>query len=237
MDGIQGEKSPTLCPATMFHVPFRCDATWWVLLQRQQLCVHKHCGQIQVLWVRWQDPSIQWTQTTQKHFFYFLSLLFAVELASRLQHPAPKEWQQVAENLKIPFDEESQYHPEYDGYTKGYYCIPVSECASVRVQREMSVGNNNTNSQMVECKLSVGLLAGHPVKQADTVMLGYPLGLTMTPEVRRNDLETYEAVTDPRGPAMTWVRKHSRSWFDLWCPGMPVFTKFSRVYLHLVIGP
>lgn len=46
---------------------------------------------------------------------------------------------------------------------------------------------------------------GHPVKQADTVMLGYPLGLPMTPEVRRNDLEAYEPVTDPDGPAMTWV--------------------------------
>ena len=48
--------------------------------------------------------------------------------------------------------------------------------------------------------------AGHPVKQADTVMLGYPLGLPMTPEIRRNDLEAYEPVTDPHGPAMTWVR-------------------------------
>lgn len=37
-------------------------------------------------------------------------------------------------------------------------------------------------------------------------MLGYPLGLSMSPEVRRNDLEVYEAVTDPGGPAMTWVR-------------------------------
>lgn len=79
-----------------------------------------------------------------ENIFFFLSLQFAVELASRLQHPAPKEWQQVAENLKIPFEEESQYHPEYDGYTKGYYCIPVSVCASVRVQREMSMGTNNT---------------------------------------------------------------------------------------------
>ncbi|XP_019132727.2 protein-glucosylgalactosylhydroxylysine glucosidase isoform X1 [Larimichthys crocea] len=91
------------------------------------------------------------------------SLQFAVELAALLQHPAPKEWQEVAEHLKIPFDQESQYHPEYDGYIKG-----------------------------------------HPVKQADTVMLGYPLGLPMTPEVRRNDLEAYEPITDPQGPAMTW---------------------------------
>lgn len=92
-----------------------------------------------------------------------LSLEFAVELADLLQQPAPKEWKEVAENLKIPFDEEFNYHPEYDGYVRG-----------------------------------------HPVKQADTVMLGYPLGLPMTPEVRRNDLLAYEAVTDPNGPAMTW---------------------------------
>ncbi|KAM9754785.1 protein-glucosylgalactosylhydroxylysine glucosidase isoform 1-T5 [Menidia menidia] len=92
-----------------------------------------------------------------------LSLQFAVELADLLQHPAPKEWQEVAGRLKIPFDQEFQYHPEFDGYSKG-----------------------------------------QPVKQADTVMLGYPLGLTMSPEVRRNDLEAYEPVTDPNGPAMTW---------------------------------
>ncbi|XP_035763036.1 protein-glucosylgalactosylhydroxylysine glucosidase [Neolamprologus brichardi] len=92
-----------------------------------------------------------------------LGLQFAVELAELLQHPAPKEWQAVAEYIKIPFDEEHQYHPEYDGYIKG-----------------------------------------HPVKQADTVLLGYPLGLPMSPEVRRNDLEAYEPVTNPHGPAMTW---------------------------------
>ncbi|XP_074533176.1 protein-glucosylgalactosylhydroxylysine glucosidase [Halichoeres trimaculatus] len=91
------------------------------------------------------------------------SLQFADELAALLQHPAPQEWHQVAENLIIPFDQVNQYHPEYDGYTKG-----------------------------------------HPVKQADAVMLGYPLGLPMSPEVRKNDLEAYEPVTDPRGPAMTW---------------------------------
>lgn len=47
-------------------------------------------------------------------------------------------------------------------------------------------------------------------------MLGYPLGLQMPLEVRKNDLEVYEPVTDPNGPAMTWVRAsllHSRSLF------------------------
>lgn len=92
-----------------------------------------------------------------------LSLQFAVELADLLQHPAPREWQEVASKIKILFDQESQYHPEYEGYTKG-----------------------------------------QAVKQADTVMLGYPLGVSMSPQVRRNDLEAYEPVTDPNGPAMTW---------------------------------
>lgn len=50
-----------------------------------------------------------------------------------------------------------------------------------------------------------GSLTGQPVKQADAVMLGYPLGLPMSQEVRRNDLQMYEPVTDPHGPAMTWV--------------------------------
>ncbi|XP_019712709.1 protein-glucosylgalactosylhydroxylysine glucosidase isoform X3 [Hippocampus comes] len=94
-----------------------------------------------------------------------LSLQFAVLLADLLKHPAPKEWEDIADNLLINFDQQSRYHPEFEGYSKGY-----------------------------------------PVKQADAVMLSYPLGLPMSPEIRRNDLEVYEIVTDPHGPAMTWVR-------------------------------
>jgi len=45
---------------------------------------------------------------------------------------------------------------------------------------------------------------GQIVKQADTIMLGYPLMLPMSPAVRKNDLEYYQTVTDPNGPAMTW---------------------------------
>ncbi|KAM4017648.1 protein-glucosylgalactosylhydroxylysine glucosidase [Anomaloglossus baeobatrachus] len=45
---------------------------------------------------------------------------------------------------------------------------------------------------------------GDQVKQADVVLLGYPLLFAMSPEHRRNDLQIYEAVTDPDGPAMTW---------------------------------
>lgn len=45
------------------------------------------------------------------------------------------------------------------------------------------------------------------------VLLGFPLMHPMSAEVRRNDLEMYEPVTDPAGPAMTWVRRgQSPAW-------------------------
>ncbi|XP_027019684.1 protein-glucosylgalactosylhydroxylysine glucosidase isoform X2 [Tachysurus fulvidraco] len=103
------------------------------------------------------DNSV-YTNTVAKY-----SLQFAVDLARMLQHPAPSEWQEIADKLKIPYDIELKYHPEFDGYEKG-----------------------------------------SDVKQADVILIGFPLGLPMSPEVRRNDLEFYEAVTDPLGPAMTW---------------------------------
>ena len=43
------------------------------------------------------------------------------------------------------------------------------------------------------------------VKQADTVMLSFPLGVDMDPKVLSNDLDFYDDVTDPNGPAMTWA--------------------------------
>ncbi|XP_061465855.1 protein-glucosylgalactosylhydroxylysine glucosidase isoform X2 [Rhineura floridana] len=49
-----------------------------------------------------------------------------------------------------------------------------------------------------------GYCPGEQVKQADVVLLGFPVMYPMDPEVRRNDLEMYEPVTDPQGPAMTW---------------------------------
>jgi hypothetical protein len=46
------------------------------------------------------------------------------------------------------------------------------------------------------------------IKQADVILLGFPLGLTAfgnnTLEVRANDLSWYSKVTDAGGPAMTW---------------------------------
>ena len=41
------------------------------------------------------------------------------------------------------------------------------------------------------------------VKQADVILLGFPLMYPMPESVRKNDLQIYEPRTDPNGPAMT----------------------------------
>lgn len=41
------------------------------------------------------------------------------------------------------------------------------------------------------------------VKQADVILLGWPLNMNMSEQIRRNDLEIYAKVT-PGGPAMSW---------------------------------
>ncbi|NXQ32374.1 PGGHG glucosidase, partial [Alaudala cheleensis] len=111
------------------------------------------------------------------------SLNFATDMARDLLLPVPEEWEDRARKIKVPFDEERKYHPEYDGYSPG-----------------------------------------EPVKQADVVLLGFPLLHPMSAEVRRNDLEMYEPVTDPAGPAMTWsmfavgwleLKELQRAWSQL----------------------
>ena len=49
-----------------------------------------------------------------------------------------------------------------------------------------------------------GNLDPRGIKQADVVLLAFPLMWDMPADVRRNDLEIYEDITNPDGPAMTW---------------------------------
>ncbi|XP_072495684.1 protein-glucosylgalactosylhydroxylysine glucosidase isoform X2 [Notamacropus eugenii] len=91
------------------------------------------------------------------------SLCFAVDLARDLGQPVPEQWAKVAEKIKVPFDPEKNYHPEFDGYE-----------------------------------------LGEIVKQADVILLGYPVPYPLSPDVRRKNLEIYEAVTSSEGPAMSW---------------------------------
>ena len=46
--------------------------------------------------------------------------------------------------------------------------------------------------------------SGAKIKQADVVLLGYPLMMNMSRAVRKADVEYYSPRTDPGGPAMTW---------------------------------
>ncbi|XP_069909684.1 protein-glucosylgalactosylhydroxylysine glucosidase isoform X3 [Oryctolagus cuniculus] len=95
------------------------------------------------------------------------SLRFAAALAQDLGLPVPDQWLEVADEIKVPFDPERNFHPEFDGYEPG-----------------------------------------EEVKQADVVLLGYPVPFPLPPDVRRRNLEIYEAATSSQGPAMTWVREH-----------------------------
>jgi trehalose/maltose hydrolase-like predicted phosphorylase len=60
-----------------------------------------------------------------------------------LGQDVPEEWSNISQKMLIPFDEEKQYHPEYEGY--------------------------NLNIK---------------VKQADTILIGYPLMYDMDRKVR-----------------------------------------------------
>jgi len=55
---------------------------------------------------------------------------------------------------------------------------------------------------------------GEQIKQADVVLLPYPLLMPLTTQVHYNDLVYYEARTDPNGPAMTYGM-HAVSWLAL----------------------
>lgn len=48
-------------------------------------------------------------------------------------------------------------------------------------------------------------IKGTQVKQADVILLGYPLQYEMNSETKFNDLSFYESVTRESGPAMTWA--------------------------------
>ena len=61
----------------------------------------------------------------------------------------PEEWMRIPKLINIPFDNELQIHPEFDGYK------------------------------------------GQTIKQADVVLLGFPLMYPMEKSVRYNDLMYY----------------------------------------------
>ncbi|XP_074854059.1 protein-glucosylgalactosylhydroxylysine glucosidase isoform X3 [Carettochelys insculpta] len=79
-----------------------------------------------------------------------------------------------------------------------------------------------------------GYSPGKLVKQADVVLLGYPVMYPMSSEVRRKDLEMYERVTDLNGPAMTW---EASVWFSflqsMFAIGWMELKEIQRAQSHL----
>ncbi|XP_052777171.1 protein-glucosylgalactosylhydroxylysine glucosidase-like [Mya arenaria] len=54
-----------------------------------------------------------------------------------------------------------------------------------------------------------------PIKQSDVVLLGYPLMMSMTPDVRHNDLLLYEQITDRQGPDTGTWSMHTVGWLEV----------------------
>ena len=64
-----------------------------------------------------------------------------------------------------------------------------------------------------------------PIKQADTIMLGYPLNWNVSDDIRRHDLEFYESLTSQSTPAMTW------SWFTIGWKSVNELNKMNNYFL------
>ncbi|XP_032005139.1 protein-glucosylgalactosylhydroxylysine glucosidase isoform X5 [Hylobates moloch] len=125
------------------------------------------------------------------------SLRFAAALAQDLGLPIPSQWLTVADKIKVPFDVEQNFHPEFDGYEPGEWTPSRAPPLLLRPWNTPRVCPGTPPSQQ-------RLPVGEVVKQADVVLLGYPVPFSLSPDVRRKNLEIYEAVTSPQGPAMTW---------------------------------
>lgn len=99
-----------------------------------------------------------------------LSLENAARLASG---PQADLYQFYADHVYIPFNETHQFHPEYDGYEEG----------TMHFTNTPDVDDENDD-----------IIAGTTIKQADVVLMGFPLMVDMSQEVKRNDLEIYSKV-------------------------------------------
>lgn len=77
---------------------------------------------------------------------------------------------------------------------------------------------------------------GAPIKQADTVLLIYPLDWPMPPDVATNVLEYYAQRTDPDGPAMT-DSVHAIDAATLGVPGCATDTFLERAARPFVRAP
>ncbi|MFG2403747.1 discoidin domain-containing protein [Streptomyces brevispora] len=118
----------------------------------------------------------------------------ATRAAQLLGHPAPAEWTEVANGLRIPYDPKRKLFLQYAGYD------------------------------------------GSTIKQADTVLLIYPLEWPMEPGAAAATLDYYAAHTDPDGPAMT-DSVHAIDAAAIGEPGCATYTYLQRAVRPFMRGP
>ena len=135
-----------------------------------------------------------------------IALNFATEAAGVLGQPADPSWATVAEGLALKISDDIPLHPELKG---GYH----PECTSCYCRRSLRCfsGVYCVVLTIMARTLRFATDDGFPknpraprVKQADTILLSYPLGFNMSATLLSNDLTVYDPITDPEGPAMTW---------------------------------
>ncbi|KFB41477.1 hypothetical protein ZHAS_00009069 [Anopheles sinensis] len=126
---------------------------------------------------------------------------------------------------------------------------PLSDCSFVSClcDNGASAGSRNWSAIARRIKLPYddirdyhpqfeGYRPGTVIKQADTVLLGFPLQYPgLKPSTRSNDLRTYESVTRSTGPAMTWAM-HAINHLDLGELQLAAIN-FNHSYQPYVRGP
>jgi len=90
------------------------------------------------------------------------------------------------------------YFARYASCVAGCQDIPEEW---IKIARSLSLQYDETKDYHPQYE---GYEEGTTIKQADTILVGYPLMYDMKESTRRNDLAMYETVTDIGGPAMTW---------------------------------
>lgn len=90
---------------------------------------------------------------------------------------------EISAKLVVNYDAVRDYHPEFASDSDGKpWNLTAYQCLD---------GTTGCGDQKI--------------KQADTVMMAYPLAYPMNISTMKNDLEIFANATDPLGPAMTWA--------------------------------
>ena len=78
---------------------------------------------------------------------------------SLIGETAPKEYEEIADLMYVPFDSQKQYHPEYDGFTWSKSCISNLLKKLSHIIRKPALGfptRSNTNRAEQPQKMARG---------------------------------------------------------------------------------